>query len=223
MPDEEWQCHFCAALPPAAAVGAKRPHASPRVWYKRQSGPGSVWERMEGDDGCHGSAQRGTRTPHQRARPHGAAAKVGKGAEAKGEAAKGSKARQEFKAEARVATVAKVAGTKGAEGAKGQKRAEAKVTPQPAAAAAPPAVAPGASAAAETAVAAAAAAAAAVVQQALPHETFIVKVARIKALLDITDGQSIPAALREANGLMGLPGDGTLPAQVDTLLRKIFS
>ena len=49
------------------------------------------------------------------------------------------------------------------------------------------------------------------------------EVARIKALLDITDGQSIPAALREANGLMGLPGGGTLPAQVDTLLRKIFS
>ena len=73
------------------------------------------------------------------------------------------------------------------------------------------------------AVAAAAAAAAAVMQQALPNETFIVKVARIRALLDITDGQSIPAALREANGLMGLPGDGTLPTQVDTLLRKIFS
>ena len=220
MPDEEWQCHFCAAPPLAAAVGAKRPHASPRVWYKRQSGPGSVWERMEGDDGCHGSAQRGTRTAHQRAMPHGAAAKVGKGVEAKGAAAKGSKAKQEFKAEAKVA---KVVGTKGAQGAEGQKRAEAKVTPQPAAAAAPPAVAPGASAAAEAAVAAAAAAAAAVVQQALPNETFIVKVARIKALLDITAGQSIPAALREANGLMGLPGDGTLPTQVDTLLRKIFS
>ena len=58
------------------------------------------------------------------------------------------------------------------------------------------------------------------VQETLPHETFFFKVARIKALLDITE-QSIPAALREANRLMGLPGGGALPAQVDTLLRFV--
>ena len=70
---------------------------------------------------------------------------------------------------------------------------------------------------------AAAAKAAKAVQEALPTETFITKVARVKALLGIAEGQSLREALREANELMGLPGEGTLPAQVDALLRRIYS
>ena len=70
---------------------------------------------------------------------------------------------------------------------------------------------------------AAAAKAAKAVQEALPTETFITKVARVKAELGIAEAKSVREALRQANEWMGLPDEGTLPAQVDALLSRIYS
>jgi len=221
VPDEEWQCQFCAA--PPAAVGSKRRLSKPPVWYKRASAPGAAFERMSGDDDRHAPAQLGNRPARQRSTPDAAAVKGGKGVEAKGPAAKGAKVKPPkvkagCKAATKVGKEGRAAGAAGAEGPEAAKQAEAPVAPPPAA------TAPGASAAAEVAVAVAAAAKAAkAVQAALPTENFITKVARVKALLGIAEGKSVREALREANEWMGLPGEGTLPAQVDALLRMIYS
>ena len=221
VPDEEWLCQFCAA--PPAAVGSKRRLSKPPVWYKRASAPGAAFERMSGDDACHAPAQLGNRPARQRSKPDGAAVKGGKGVEAKGPAAKGAKVKPPkvkagCKAAAKTGKEGRAAGAAGAEGPEAAKQAEAPVAPPPAA------TAPGASAAAEVAVAVAAAAKAAkAVQAALPTENFITKVARVKAQLSIAEGKPVREALREANELMGLPDEGTLPAQVDALLRRIYS
>ena len=223
MPDEEWQCQFCAA--PPAAVGSKRRLSKPPVWYKRASAPGAAFERMSGDDDRHAPAQLGNRPARQRSKPDAAAVKGGKGAEAKGPAAKGAKVKPPkvkagCKAAAKTGKEGRAAGAAGAEGPEAAKQAEAPVAPPPAA------TAPGASAAAEVAVAvavAAAANAASAVLAALPTETFIIKVARVRALLGIAEARPVREALREANELMGLPGEGTLPAQVDALLSAFYS
>ena len=221
VPEEEWQCQFCAA--PPAAVGSKRRLSKPPVWYKRASAPGAAFERMSGDDACHAPAQLGNRPARQRSKPDGAAVKGGKGAEAKGPAAKGAKVKPPkvkagCKAAAKTGKEGRAAGAAGAEGPEAAKQAEAPVAPPPAA------TAPGASAAAEVAVAVAAAAKAAkAVQAALPTENFITKVARVKAELGIAEAKSVREALRQANEWMGLPDEGTLPAQVDALLRRIYS
>ena len=221
VPDEEWQCQFCAA--PPVAVGTKRRLSKPPVWYKRSSTPGAAFERMSGDDDRHAPAQLGNRPARQRSKPDAAAVKGGKGAEAKGPAAKGAKVKPPkvkagCKAAAKAGKEGRAAGAAAAEGPEAAKQAEATVAPPPAA------TAPGASAAAVAAAAVAAAAEAAkAVQAALPTETFIIKVARVKALLGIAEAKPVREALREANEWMGLPDDGTLPAQVDALLRMIYS
>ena len=47
------------------------------------------------------------------------------------------------------------------------------------------------------------------------------QVARVKEALQLEPTLHIPAAIREANRQMGLPNEGTLPAQMDALMEAL--
>ena len=55
-----------------------------------------------------------------------------------------------------------------------------------------------------------------------PEMSFYNKVGRIRELLSIDAATPIPAAIKQANQVMGLPDAGTLPQQADEVLRRIF-
>ena len=55
-----------------------------------------------------------------------------------------------------------------------------------------------------------------------PEMSFYNKVGRLRDLLSIDAATPIPAAIKQANQMMGLPDAGTLPQQADEVLRRIF-
>ena len=55
-----------------------------------------------------------------------------------------------------------------------------------------------------------------------PEMSFYNKVGRIRELLSIDAATPIPAAIKQANTMMGLQDGGTLPQQADEVLRRIF-
>ena len=55
----------------------------------------------------------------------------------------------------------------------------------------------------------------------MKEETLASKVEQIKMALDLDASLSMPAAIKMANEAMGLPNEGTLPAQADVLLAQL--
>ena len=53
------------------------------------------------------------------------------------------------------------------------------------------------------------------------EESFPSKLGRIKEQFHLDASMPIRASIEEANALMGLPNEGTLPQQVDAVLRSI--
>jgi len=193
VPTGDWFCRFCVAQ-----ISGKRMRPQKEAWYKRPS-TSSDWSPMDGDDAPPRVARRSAPLREEPSAPPPKAAAVKAEEEPGTQLTPHSTQLAPRGSTQPVPPSAQSGAPRNHSNAK--HRAALQASPVPAPLALSPAP-PG--------------------PQAAVERSFKDKVIRIKHEFGIADGLPIPAALTRANELMGLPSSGTLPAQVDALMRALF-